>query len=63
MSGSTRAINRMAPDDVFLLLINPPSKKKQVQKFIAKYVFDLSALWSGKGIYCRASELKYTPRK
>ena len=34
------SINRMAPDDVFLLLINPPSKKKQVQKFIAKYVFD-----------------------
>ena len=30
----------MAPDDVFLLLINPSSKKKQVQKFIAKYVFD-----------------------
>ena len=23
----------------------------------------LSALWSGKGIQCRASELKYTPRK
>ena len=30
----------MAPDDVFLLLINPPSKNKPVQKLIAKYVFD-----------------------
>ena len=29
------SINRMAPDDVFLLLINPPSKKKHVQKLIA----------------------------
>ena len=26
------AVNRMAPDDVFLLLINPPSKNKPVQK-------------------------------
>ena len=34
------SVNRMAPDDVFLSLINPPSKKKQVQKLIAKYVFD-----------------------
>ena len=34
------AVNRMAPDDVFLLLINPPSKNKPVQKLIAKYVFD-----------------------
>ena len=34
------AVNRMAPDDVFLLLINPPSKSKPVQKLIAKYVFD-----------------------
>ena len=33
-------VNRMAPDDVFLLLINPPSKNKPVQKLIAKYVFD-----------------------
>ena len=35
-----RIVNRMAPDDVFLLLINPPSKNKPVQKLIAKYVFD-----------------------
>ena len=34
------SVNRMAPDDVFLLLINPPSKNKPVQKLIAKYVFD-----------------------
>ena len=34
------AVNRMAPDDVFLLFINPPSKNKPVQKLIAKYVFD-----------------------
>ena len=33
-------VNRMAPDDVFLFLINPPSKNKPVQKLIAKYVFD-----------------------
>ena len=26
------SVNRMAPDDVFLLLINPPSKNKPVQK-------------------------------
>ena len=30
----------MAPDDVFLLLINRSSKNKPVQKLIAKYVFD-----------------------
>ena len=30
----------MAPDDVFLLLINPPNKNKPVQKLIAKCVFD-----------------------
>ena len=34
------SVNRMAPDDVFLLLINPPSENKPVQKLIAKYVFD-----------------------
>ena len=34
------SVNRMAPGDVFLLLINPPSKNKPVQKLIAKYVFD-----------------------
>ena len=34
------SVNRMAPYDVFLLLINPPSKSKPVQKLIAKYVFD-----------------------
>ena len=34
------AVNRMALDDVFLLLINPLSKNKPVQKLIAKYVFD-----------------------
>ena len=34
------SVNRMVPDDVFLLLINPPSKNKPVQKLIAKYVFD-----------------------
>ena len=34
------SVNRMAPDDVFLLLINPPSKNKPVQKLIANYVFD-----------------------
>ena len=34
------SVNRMAPDDVFLLSINPPSKNKPVQKLIAKYVFD-----------------------
>ena len=34
------SLNRMAPDDVFLLLINPPSKNKPVQKLTAKYVFD-----------------------
>ena len=34
------SVNRMAPDDNFLLLINPPSKNKPVQKLIAKYVFD-----------------------
>ena len=35
------SVNRMAPDDVCLLLINPPStENKPVQKFIAKYVFD-----------------------
>ena len=33
------SVNRMAPD-VFLLLINPPSKNKPVQKLIAKCVFD-----------------------
>ena len=32
--------NKMAPDDVFLLLINPPSKNNPVQKLTAKYVFD-----------------------
>ena len=26
------SVNRMAPDDVFLLLTNPPSKNKPVQK-------------------------------
>ena len=35
-----RIVNRMAPDDVFLLLLNPPRKNKPVQKLIAKYVFD-----------------------
>ena len=30
------SVNRKAPDDVFLLLINPPSKNKPVQKLIAK---------------------------
>ena len=30
----------MAPDDVFRLLINSPSKNKPVQKLIAEYVFD-----------------------
>ena len=34
------SVNRMAPDDVFLLLINPLSKNKPVQKLFAKYVFD-----------------------
>ena len=34
------SVNRMAPGDVFLLLINPLSKNKPVQKVIAKYVFD-----------------------
>ena len=34
------SVYRMAPDDVFMLLINPPSKNKQVQKLIAKYVRD-----------------------
>ena len=34
------SVNRMAPDDVFLLLINPPSENKPVQNLIAKYVFD-----------------------
>ena len=34
------SVNRMASDDVFLLLIDPPSKNKSVQKLIAKYVFD-----------------------
>ena len=34
------SVDRMAPDDVFLLLINPPRKNKPVQKLIAKYVFD-----------------------
>ena len=34
------AVNRMAADDVFLLLINRSSKNKPVQKLIAKYVFD-----------------------
>ena len=34
------SVNRMAPDDVFLLLINPPSENKPVQKLIAKHVFD-----------------------
>ena len=29
------SVNRMAPDNVFLLLINPPSKNKPVQKVIA----------------------------
>ena len=33
------SVNRMAPDDVFVLLINPPSKNKPVQKLIAKYIF------------------------
>ena len=33
------SVNGMAPDDVFLFLINPSSKNKQV-KLIAKYVFD-----------------------
>ena len=33
------SVNRMAPDDVFLFLINPSSKNKPV-KLIAKYVFD-----------------------
>ena len=36
----TISVNRMEPDDVFLLLINPPRKNKPVQKLIAKYVFD-----------------------
>ena len=30
------SVNRMAPDDIFLLIINPPSKNKPVQKLIAK---------------------------
>ena len=34
------SVNRMAPDNVFLLLINPLSKNKPVQKLIARYVFD-----------------------
>ena len=34
------SVDRMAPDDVFLLLINPSSKNKPVKKLIAKYVFD-----------------------
>ena len=34
------SVNRMAPDNVFLLLINPQSENKPVQKLIAKYVFD-----------------------
>ena len=34
------SVDTMAPDYVFLLLINPPSKNKPVQKLIAKYVFD-----------------------
>ena len=34
------SVNGMAPDDVFLLLINPPSKNNPVQKLTAKYVFD-----------------------
>ena len=33
------SVNRMAPDDVFLLSINPPSKNKPV-KLIAKHEFD-----------------------
>ena len=33
------SVNRMAPDDVSLFLINPSSKNKLV-KFIAKYIFD-----------------------
>ena len=36
----TISVNRMAPDNVFLLLINPLSKNKPVQKLIAKYVFN-----------------------
>ena len=28
------SVNRMAPDDVFLLLINPPSKNKPGQKYV-----------------------------
>ena len=34
------SVNRMAPDDVFLLLINAPSNNKPVQKLSAKYVLD-----------------------
>ena len=35
------SVNRMAPDDVFLFLINPSSKNKPVKLYlIAKYVFD-----------------------
>ena len=34
------SVNRIAADDVFLLLINPPSKNKPVQNIIAKYVFE-----------------------
>ena len=34
------AVNKTAPDDVFLLLINPPNKNKPAQKLIAKFVLD-----------------------
>ena len=34
------SVNRMAPDDVFLLLTTLPSKNEPVQKLNAKYVFD-----------------------
>ena len=41
----------MAPDDVFLLLINPPSKNKPMQKLIAKYQETIKGTESASPIY------------
>ena len=51
------AVNRMALDDVFLLLINPPSKNKPVQKLMAKYVFDCYDKTPNKVLSCLVLEV------
>ena len=32
-------VNKMSPNEIFMFLINPPNKKSENQKMIAKHVF------------------------